>query len=124
MCNSSSFLVFHYPTDSGGFRKNTDEEVIVAVIDTGVKWDHEDLKDVMWKNPGEIAGNGVDDDENGIVDDVYGVNYIDDPNSGDPHDKDSGHGTHCAGIIAAKENSGKGVAGVASYTNGKVNIFA
>ena len=99
------------------------EEVIVAVIDTGVKYDHEDLKDVMWQNPGEIAGNGIDDDDNGIVDDVYGAVYIHGETSGDPYDH-SGHGTHVAGIIAAKENNRKGVAGVASYTNGKVHSMA
>jgi subtilisin family serine protease len=52
------------------------ETGIVAVIDSGVDFDHEDLKDVMWKNPGEIAGNGIDDDKNGYVDDVYGWNFI------------------------------------------------
>jgi subtilisin family serine protease len=50
--------------------------VIVAVMDTGVDFDHEDLKDVMWKNPKEIAGNGVDDDKNGYIDDIYGWNFI------------------------------------------------
>jgi len=52
------------------------ETVVVAVIDGGVDYEHEDLKDVMWKNPGEIAGNGIDDDHNGFVDDLYGWNFI------------------------------------------------
>jgi cell wall-associated protease len=52
------------------------ETVIVAVIDSGVDFDHEDLKDVMWVNPGEIAGNGIDDDKNGYVDDIHGWNFI------------------------------------------------
>lgn len=56
--------------------KMTSKTVIVAVIDSGVDHNHEDLKDVMWKNPGETAGNGVDDDKNGYIDDVYGWNFI------------------------------------------------
>ncbi len=54
--------------------------VVVAVIDSGVEDDHEDLKDVMWTNPGEIAGNGVDDDHNGYIDDIHGWNFIGGPN--------------------------------------------
>ena len=55
-------------------RKST--QTIVAVIDGGVDYEHEDLKDIMWNNPGEIAGNGIDDDKNGYIDDVYGWNFI------------------------------------------------
>jgi subtilisin family serine protease len=84
-------------------------EVIVAVIDTGVDYNHVDLAANMWSNPGEIPGNGIDDDGNGYVDDVHGINAIN--NSGDPMD-DHGHGTHCAGTIAAVGNNGQGVVGV------------
>ena len=98
------------------------KDVIVAVIDTGVNYNHEDLKDKMWKNPGEIPGNGIDDDNNGFVDDVYGVDLSGHNAPGDPMDMKS-HGTTCAGIIGAKGNNGKGVIGVAAYTGGKVSPY-
>lgn len=82
---------------------------IAVVIDTGIDYNHPDLVDNMWNNPLEIAGNGVDDDANGYVDDVHGINSITD--SGDPMD-DQGHGTHVAGIIGAKGNNARGIAGV------------
>lgn len=92
-------------------------DVVVAVIDTGVDYEHEDLAANMWVNPGEIPGNGIDDDGNGFPDDIYGWDfYNDDP---DPID-DYGHGTHCAGIIGAVGNNGTGVAGV----NWDVKIMA
>jgi subtilisin family serine protease len=86
---------------------------LVGVIDTGIDYNHEDLKDNMWVNPHEIPGNGIDDDGNGYVDDVYGINIIN--SNGDPMDGD-GHGTHVAGIIGARGNNGKGVTGVAWTT--------
>ncbi len=82
---------------------------IVAIIDSGVDYNHLDLNGNMWRNPGEIAANGVDDDGNGYVDDLYGINTIN--GSGNPMD-DNGHGTHCAGTIGAKTNNGVGISGV------------
>ncbi len=86
-------------------------EVTVAVTDTGIDASHPDLDGNLWKNPGEIAGNGVDDDKNGVVDDVNGVNFYDGRSSGNPYD-DRGHGTHVAGTIAAESGNGIGVVGV------------
>jgi len=90
--------------------RNSAQDVVVAVIDTGILATHEDLSANMWVNPGEIAANGVDDDGNGYVDDMHGVNAI--TGSGNATD-DNGHGTHCAGTIGGVGNNGIGVTGVA-----------
>lgn len=83
------------------------EGVVVAVIDTGVDYNHEDLQDNIWTNSAEVSGTtGADDDNNGYVDDVHGINLID-PNE-TPMD-DHGHGTHVAGIIAMENNNVGGV---------------
>lgn len=89
-------------------------KVVVAVIDTGVDYNHEDLKANMWINSKEIPDNGIDDDANGFIDDVRGWNFHD--NNNNPMDTTSdanpGHGTHCAGIIGAVGNNGIGISGI------------
>ncbi|NQW17821.1 MAG: S8 family serine peptidase [Chloroflexi bacterium] len=84
--------------------------VVVAVIDTGVNYLHEDLDANMWVNPGEIAGNGIDDDLNGHIDDIHGIDTRN--GDSDPMD-DNGHGSHVAGTVGAVGNNALGVSGVA-----------
>jgi len=83
--------------------------IIVAVLDTGIDRSHPDLSANMWVNASEIPNNGIDDDGNGYVDDVYGYDFGNDDN--DPTDY-RWHGTHCAGIVGAVGNNSQGVAGV------------
>ena len=84
-------------------------DVVVGVIDTGVDYSHSDLADNAWVNTGEIAGDGIDNDGNGYIDDIHGINAITD--AGDPMD-DQGHGTHVSGTIGASGNNSTGVVGV------------
>ncbi len=83
--------------------------LLIGNIDTGAQYDHPDLAANIWTNPGEVPGNGVDDDGNGYVDDVHGYDFLN--HDGDPRD-DNGHGTHTTGTIAAVGNNGIGVTGV------------
>ncbi|QLY25505.1 S8 family serine peptidase [Bdellovibrio sp. KM01] len=89
------------------------QDVLVAVIDTGIDYNHPDLKDNLWTNAAELNGQaGVDDDGNGVVDDIYGANFVKaDKPTGNPLD-DHGHGSHCSGTIGAKGDDGKGIVGV------------
>ncbi len=94
-----------------------DTSTVIAILDTGLDWSHPDIAGNAWQNPGEIAGNGTDDDANGFVDDVYGWDCG--RNDNDPRPEvyveggvDVGfHGTHCGGIASAVTNNSVGVAG-------------
>ncbi len=84
-------------------------DVVVGVIDTGVDYTHNDLASNVWVNTAEIAGDGIDNDGNGYIDDIHGINAI--TNSGDPMD-DEGHGSHVSGTIGASGNNATGIVGV------------
>ena len=88
----------------------SDSSQVIAIIDTGVDWDHPDLDGNIWTNWNEVPGNGTDDDGNGYVDDIRGWDWVN--NDNDPND-DNSHGTHVAGIAAAESNNSVGIAGMA-----------
>lgn len=94
------------------------QPVIVAVVDTGVDINHEDLKGKFWINPKEIPNNEIDDDGNGYIDDVNGIDTLarDTQGRATAHRKDGhGHGTHVSGTIAAIQNNNIGIAGISSH---------
>lgn len=102
---AASLPTGQWPLAAGGslraplaWQQATGSGVLVAVLDTGVQLDRAELRGHIWTNPGEVAGNGRDDDGDGIVDDIHGADFAN--GDGTPAD-DNGHGTHVAGIIAA-----------------------
>ncbi len=112
-------LAWHYTTGSSN--------VIVAVIDTGLKFEHPELYGRLWVNTGEIAGNAIDDDTNGFVDDINGYDFASynstshtggDSDPTDPQPYSEAHGTWVAGIIGAASNNATGISGVAGGGKG------
>ncbi len=96
-------------------------EVVVAIIDTGADTSHPDLEESLWTNPGEIPGDGIDNDGNGYIDDIHGWNFYMGQASLCSGNEDS-HGTHTAGIIAAKRDGG-GISGIAGDTHVKIMVL-
>lgn len=105
--------------DAWDIYADSGNEVIVAVVDTGIDYTHEDLSGNIWTNNDEIANNGVDDDANGYVDDVYGWNFYNNSNEVYTGSEDD-HGTHGAGTIIASADNETGIAGIVQSENVKV----
>ena len=99
--------------------RDSGRKIIIAMIDTGIDYTHQELSGRIWKNSGEIEYNGIDDDRNGYVDDIYGWNFYDNNNRIYSRDEDS-HGTHGAGTIIAKRGNNTGISGIVQSPNIKV----
>jgi subtilisin family serine protease len=96
---------------SGAWDLSTGDDTVVAVLDTAIDRLHPDLVNNIWTNSGEVAGNSIDDDGNGYIDDVYGYDFIE--NDNEVRDGDDGHGTAIAGLVAAEGNNSIGIVGTA-----------
>ena len=105
--------------EAWGLYDGGSRDVVVALVDTGIDYTHEDLAGRIWTNVDEIPGNGIDDDGNGYVDDVYGWNFYSDTNDVYVGTEDA-HGTHGAGTIAANADNGTGIAGIVQSDRVKV----
>ncbi|MCB9258433.1 MAG: S8 family serine peptidase [Ignavibacteriales bacterium] len=94
------------------------EDVIIAIVDTGIDWLHEDLADNIWNNPGEIDNNGIDDDGNGYIDDIRGWDFggLSGTPDNNPNEDRADHGTHVAGLASAVTNNGIGIASIGFNT--------
>jgi subtilisin family serine protease len=101
------------------WRYSTGKDVLVAVLDTGIDYEHPDIRANIWRNPREVPGDGLDNDKNGYIDDVSGWDFAGSRLYRSPPDNDvrdhHGHGTHVSGIIAARANNSIGIAGVAPH---------
>ncbi len=97
--------------------------ITIALIDSQVDINHQDLSNNIWANKNEISDNGIDDDDNGYVDDYYGWNFVNNSNEISSSSSNADHGTHCAGIIAANHNE-IGVMGILGNTNVKLMILS
>lgn len=104
---------FDIDAPEGWGSRTSADNVIIAVIDTGIRLDHEDITDNLWINNADSTSDGRDNDKNGYIDDIHGYNAID---SSKPPSDDNGHGTQVAGIAGARGNNNKGISGVAWST--------
>ncbi len=107
-----TFMARMRMTDAWDVVKGESGDVVIAIVDSGPLWRHEDLIDNVWTNPGEVADNGIDDDNNGFVDDVHGWNFTDDkPDPTGADIQEQWHGTQMTGAAAAVADNEKGSAG-------------